>query len=121
MANLTIHGDHTNEQIKTIQHYLDTLPAEDVLAGLKFAEKRWAAKSAGTLRVGRRGIVSMEVDMVTVEQARWRLDNWKKMIASYRRRGYSYPTISRIKKKLADIADQQVKKSTRSRRSVKTL
>ena len=33
----------------------------------------------------------------------WRLKNWKMMIANYRRRGYSYPTISRIKKILIHI------------------
>jgi len=31
------------------------------------------------------------------------LKNWKMMIANYRRRGYSYPTISRIKKLLVNI------------------
>jgi hypothetical protein len=44
-----------------------------------------------------------EIHSVTVEQAKWRLKNWKMMIANYRRRGYSYPTISRIKKLLVNI------------------
>jgi hypothetical protein len=38
------------------------------------------------------------------EQAEWRLKNWKLMIANYRRRGYSYPTISRIKKHLVQLS-----------------
>jgi hypothetical protein len=37
--------------------------------------------------------------MLTKEQARWRIANWKSMIRTYRNKGYSYPTISRIKKK----------------------
>jgi hypothetical protein len=41
--------------------------------------------------------------MLSKEQAQWRLDNWKKMIANYREKGYSYPTISRIKKKIENI------------------
>jgi len=71
---------------------------EEVLAGLKFAKNRWAAKDAGILKVGRKSIIQKEVHSVTTEQAKWRLKNWKMMIANYRRRGYSYPTISRIKK-----------------------
>jgi hypothetical protein len=38
------------------------------------------------------------------KQASWRLNNWKAMIRSYREIGYSYPTISRIKKEIAGIA-----------------
>ena len=49
-----------------------------------------------------------EIHSVTVEQAQWRLKNWKMMIASYRRRGYSYPTISRIKKLLIQISKKKI-------------
>ena len=77
---------------------------DEVLRGLEFAYSRWRLQDSGTLRVGRKGIVNKEVHMVTAEQARWRLDNWKIMIADYRRRGYSYPTICRIKKKLRERA-----------------
>jgi hypothetical protein len=42
--------------------------------------------------------------MVSYDQARWRLNNWKTMIRSYRQKGYSYPTISRIKKEVKKIA-----------------
>ena len=82
------------------------MPASEALAGLRFAHSRWTAKDAGTLKVGRKSTIRREVHSVTSEQARWRLDNWKMMIADYRRRGYSYPTISRIKKLLvAKITD----------------
>jgi len=46
---------------------------------------------------------------VTTEQAQWRLKNWKMMIANYRRRGYSYPTISRIKKILIQKSKKKLK------------
>ena len=74
------------------------MPIEEVLSGLKFAKNRWTAKDAGVLKVGRKSIIKTEVHSVTTEQAQWRLKNWKIMIANYRRRGYSYPTNSRIKK-----------------------
>lgn len=93
--------DANNVQIDEIRMLLAEMPADEVLAGLRFAHSRWSAKGAGTLRVGRKSIIQKEVHSVTAEQARWRLDNWKIMIADYRRRGYSYPTISRIKKLLS--------------------
>jgi len=88
----------TNIQLKKLKDYFREMPIEEVLAGLKFARNRWAAKDAGILKVGRKSIIQKEVHSVTTEQAKWRLKNWKMMIANYRRRGYSYPTISRIKK-----------------------
>ena len=88
----------TNTQQKKLKDYFREMPIEEVLAGLKFAKNRWAAKDAGILKVGRKSIIKKEVHSVTTEQAKWRLKNWKMMIANYRRRGYSYPTISRIKK-----------------------
>jgi hypothetical protein len=54
--------------------------------------------------VGRKSIIQKEIHSVTTEQAIWRLKNWKLMIANYRKRGYSYPTISRIKKLLQEIS-----------------
>lgn len=83
-----------------LEKYFEEMPLEEVLAGLKFAKNRWEAKDAGTLKVGRKSIIQREIHSVTAEQAKWRLKNWKLMIANYRRRGYSYPTISRIKKAL---------------------
>ncbi|MFQ5968865.1 MAG: hypothetical protein ACE5J2_00005 [Nitrososphaerales archaeon] len=80
------------------------MPTEELLFGLKFAYKRWTAKNGGYLMVGRRSKIKREVHVLTAEQARWRLKNWKMMIKNYRERGYSYPTISRIKKALKEIA-----------------
>ena len=88
-------------QIGELRKNLREMPMADILAGLKFARRRWESSDTGTLRVGRKSIVQKETHSVTPEQARWRLENWKLMIANYRRRGYSYPTISRIKKELA--------------------
>ncbi len=95
---LSISKTLTNIQQKKLKDYFREMPIEEVLAGLKFAKNRWAAKDAGILKVGRKSIIQKEVHSVTTEQAKWRLKNWKMMIANYRRRGYSYPTISRIKK-----------------------
>ena len=54
-------------------------------------------------------LIQKEIHSVTSEQATWRLKNWKMMIANYRRRGYSYPTISRIKKILIQISNEKSK------------
>ena len=90
--------DISNDDIKSIQASFDEIPLKEILIGLKFAKNRWRAKNAGTLKVGRKSIIQKEVHSVTSEQADWRLKHWKLMIANYRKRGYSYPTISRIKK-----------------------
>jgi hypothetical protein len=94
----------TDLQIKKLQEYFNEMPIEEILAGLHFAKNRWTAKDAGVLKVGRKSIIQREVHSVTSEQAQWRLKNWKLMIANYRKRGYSYPTISRIKKILLEIS-----------------
>jgi len=106
---LTISKLPTDAQLRKIKEYFKEMPVEEILAGLKFAKNRWSAKDAGVLKVGRKSIIKKEVHSVTVEQAQWRLKNWKMMIANYRRRGYSYPTISRIKK----ILIQKSKKRSR--------
>jgi len=95
---LAVSEQPTDAQLRKMREYFREMPVSEILVGLKFAKNRWSAKDAGTLRVGRKSIVGREVHSVTVEQAQWRLKNWKMMIANYRRRGYSYPTISRIKK-----------------------
>ena len=100
----------TDHQIKKLRSYFKGTPLSEILSGLKFANNRWIAKDAGTLKVGRKSILQKEIHSVTTEQAQWRLKNWKMMIANYRRRGYSYPTISRIKKSLIIIS----KKKSRS-------
>ena len=94
----------TDLQIKKLQEYFNEIPIEEILAGLHFAKNRWTAKDAGVLKVGRKSIIQREVHSITSEQAQWRLKNWKMMIANYRKRGYSYPTISRIKKILLEIS-----------------
>tara|TARA_B110000014_G_scaffold248820_1_gene223533 strand:- start:629 stop:964 length:336 start_codon:yes stop_codon:yes gene_type:complete len=93
-------------EIKEIRSYLDELPTREILIGLKFAKNRWVAKDAGVLKVGRKSIIQKEIHSVTPEQATWRLKNWKMMIANYRKRGYSYPTISRIKKLFIQISQK---------------
>ena len=89
----------SEDQIDKIKSYFSDMPVSEILIGLKFAKNRWRAKNAGTLKVGRKSIIQKEIHSVTSEQADWRLKHWKLMIANYRKRGYSYPTISRIKKK----------------------
>ena len=97
-VELPLSGKATDVELKKLKEYFKEMPLAEILTGLKFAKNRWSAKDAGTLKVGRKSIIQKEVHSVTTEQAQWRLKNWKMMIANYRRRGYSYPTISRIKK-----------------------
>lgn len=99
----------TDVELKKLKDYFKEMPMEEILTGLKFAKNRWTAKDAGTLKVGRKSIIQKEVHSVTAEQAQWRLKNWKMMIANYRRRGYSYPTISRIKKILVQKSKKKSK------------
>ena len=87
----------TGIHIIKLKNYFNEMPLEEILSGLKFAKNRWTAKDAGVLKVGRKSILRKEIHSVTAEQAQWRLKNWKMMIANYRRRGYSYPTISQIR------------------------
>ena len=99
----------TPAELKKLKDYFKEMPVAEILTGLKFAKNRWSAKDAGTLKVGRKSIIQKEVHSVTTEQAQWRLKNWKMMIANYRRRGYSYPTISRIKKILVQKSKKRIK------------
>lgn len=109
VIELSISQQPTEVELKKLREYFKEMPLNDILSGLKFAKNRWSAKDAGTLKVGRKSLIQKEVHSVTSEQAQWRLKNWKMMIANYRRRGYSYPTISRIKK----ILIQKSKKKTK--------
>ncbi len=109
LIELPISQKPTDAELKKLKEYFKEMPVYEILSGLKFAKNRWTAKDAGTLKVGRKSIIQKEVHSVTYEQAQWRLKNWKMMIANYRRRGYSYPTISRIKK----ILDQRSKKKSK--------
>ncbi len=108
-VELTISKKPTDAELKKLQEYFKEMPVPEILSGLKFAKNRWSAKDAGTLKVGRKSIIQKEVHSVTIEQAQWRLYNWKMMIANYRRRGYSYPTISRIKKILIQKSKKKLK------------
>ncbi len=99
----------TETQLRAIEDCFKEIPIEEILMGLKFAKNRWSAKDAGVLKVGRKSIIQKEVHSVTNEQAQWRLKNWKMMISNYRRRGYSYPTISRIKKILVEKSKKKSK------------
>lgn len=110
-SEITLHVQKrlTDEQLSALQGYFDDVPIEEILVGLKFAKNRWSAKDTGVLKVGRKSIIQKEVHSVTSEQAQWRLKNWKMMITNYRRKGYSYPTISRIKKILIEKSKKKSK------------
>jgi hypothetical protein len=94
----------TEEQTREIKMYTNYLSTDMVLFGLRFAFKRYKAISGGYLLPGRKSIVKKETRMLSKSQAEWRLKNWKSMIRSYRQRGYSYPTISRIKREVRLVA-----------------
>ncbi len=99
----------TEAQLKKLQEYFSEMPLDEIFAGLHFARNRWTAKDAGVLKVGRKSIIKREIHSITTEQAQWRLKNWKMMIANYRKLGYSYPTISRIKKLLIEISKKRTR------------
>jgi hypothetical protein len=105
--NLLLSIKPADSQMRKIQEYFAEMPLEEILAGLNFAKNRWKAKDAGVLKVGRKSILKKEIHSITTEQAQWRLKNWKMMIANYRRLGYSYPTISRIKKLLVETSKRK--------------
>ncbi|HKU33633.1 MAG TPA: hypothetical protein VJR22_07295 [Candidatus Nitrosotalea sp.] len=104
---ISINKKPTDAQIKKLQDYFAEMPMDEILGGLYFAKNRWKAKDAGVLKVGRKSIIKKEIHSITSEQAQWRLKNWKMMIANYRRLGYSYPTISRIKKLLVETSKRK--------------
>jgi hypothetical protein len=94
----------TELQVREIERYLAELSIESLIAGLKFAYKRQLAKDRGSLLLGRKSKVKRETKMLTKDQAKWRLANWKSMIRTYREKGYSYATICRIKKEVRRTA-----------------
>lgn len=106
---ISISKKPNDAQIKKLQDYFAEVPMEEILGGLYFAKNRWKAKDAGVLKVGRKSIIKKEIHSITSEQAQWRLKNWKMMIANYRRLGYSYPTISRIKKLLVETSKRKTR------------
>lgn len=104
LIQLNVRDQPSEQQAKELREYFTMMPMEEILGGLRFAHKRWTAKKGGFLMVGRKSKIKREIHLLTAEQAKWRLKNWKAMIKNYRERGYSYPTISRIKKELQEIA-----------------
>jgi hypothetical protein len=97
----------SDEQSRELAMYLNSLSSSDLLFGLRFAYNRHAAASGGYLMPGRKSMVKRETHLLSQDQAKWRLNNWKAMIKTYREKGYSYPTISRIKKQVQKIAVQK--------------
>jgi hypothetical protein len=97
----------SEEQSRELIMYVNSLSPSDLMFGLRFAFNRHAAESGGYLMPGRKSLVKRETLSLTQDQANWRLNNWKAMIKTYREKGYSYPTISRIKKQVQKIADQK--------------
>jgi hypothetical protein len=97
----------SDEQSRELAMYLNSLSSSDLLFGLRFAYNRHAAASGGYLMPGRKSMVKRETHLLSPDQAKWRLNNWKAMIKTYREKGYSYPTISRIKKQVQKIAGQK--------------
>jgi hypothetical protein len=97
----------SDEQSRELAMYLNSLSPSDLLFGLRFVYSRQAAASGGYLMPGRKSMVKRETHLLSPDQAKWRLNNWKAMIRTYREKGYSYPTISRIKKQVRRIAGQK--------------
>ena len=97
----------SEEQGREIVYYINSLPAKDLVFALRFAYKRYTAETGGYLMPVRKSFVKRETLSLTHDQANWRLNNWRAMIKTYREKGYSYPTISRIKKQVQKIANKK--------------
>ena len=97
----------SEEQSRELAMYINSLSPSEMLFGLRFAYNRKSAKDGGYLMPGRKSIVKGETRGLTTDQAKKRLDNWKTMIRTYREKGYSYPTISRIKKQIQKIMNEK--------------
>ena len=93
------------EYFKEVKECFEEIPIATLVSGLRFIRKRYNAEQGGYLSPGRKSIIKKELAMVSKEQAIWRLKNWKKMIQEYKQKGYSYPTISRIKNQLFKLAN----------------
>jgi hypothetical protein len=94
-------------QYKAIKFYFDNLTPDMTIFGLRFAYNRNRATVGGYLNPGRKSIVKKETYLMTAKQANIRIKNWKIMIKRYREKGYSYPTISRIKKQIIAISNNK--------------
>jgi hypothetical protein len=107
--NIATSTKPTELEIEKIQECFSEIPLGEIISGLSFIKNRWTAKDAGVLKVGRKSIINKEIHSITSEQAQWRLKNWKMMIANYRKLGYSYPTISRIKKHFVELSKKRTR------------
>jgi hypothetical protein len=96
----SVEFDGSKYQYKEIKFYFDNLPLNLIISGLRFSYNRNKATLGGYLNPGRKSIVKKETHLMTKKQAKIRIKNWKIMIKRYREKGYSYPTISRIKKQI---------------------
>jgi hypothetical protein len=106
--SLEFHG--SKSQYDEIRNYFDNLPPDLIVFGLRFSYNRNRATMGGYLNSGRKSIVKKETYLMTTKQAKIRIKNWKIMIKRYREKGYSYPTISRIKKQIIIISNSGNKK-----------
>lgn len=97
----------SEEEARQLSTYLNNLSPSMILFGLRFAYNRKSAEEGGYLMPGRKSLVKKETQMLSKDQAKWRMMNWKAMIKTYREKGYSYPTISRIKKEVRKVAGQK--------------
>jgi hypothetical protein len=99
----------TKTQYIEIKFYFDNLPSNLIVSGFIFSYNRNRSTLGGYLNPGRKSIVKKETHLMTRNQAKIRIKNWKTMIIKYREKGYSYPTISRIKKQIIMIASNSKK------------
>jgi hypothetical protein len=103
--SIEFHG--STSQYDEIKNYFDNLSADLIIFGLRFSYNRNKATVGGYLNPGRKSIVKKETQLMTGKQAKIRIKNWKIMIKRYREKGYSYPTISRIKKQIILISNSK--------------
>jgi hypothetical protein len=101
--SIEFHG--SKAQYDEIKNYFDNLSTDLIIFGLRFSYNRNKATIGGYLNPGRKSIVKKETQLMTGKQAKIRIKNWKIMIKRYREKGYSYPTISRIKKQIILISN----------------
>lgn len=97
----------SEDEAGELSTYLNNLSPSMILFGLRFAYNRKSAEEGGYLMPGRKSLVKKETRLLSKDQAKWRMNNWKAMIKTYREKGYSYPTISRIKKEVRKAAGQK--------------
>ena len=103
--SIEFHG--FKSQYDEIKNYFDNLSTDLIIFGLRFSYNRNKATVGGYLNPGRKSIVKKETQLMTIKQAKIRIKNWKIMIKRYREKGYSYPTISRIKKQIILISNSR--------------